>query len=816
MVIKGTGKVGIGADAPDELLTIKSSANPKLHIQNGAEDDAGIKLSDVDAIATQHFEMLFNSSTGDLRFKSDSEDNILYLDNAGNVGIGTNSPNHLLHVGDDANATFVTTPDKAIQLSSTTNDEEIAYILYAADGTNNIRSKYYIDDNTKYVGWDSTYSSGLFGYEWKIANTQKMKLDTSGNLTLSGAITLDGDVFIPSGNALQLASVADHTKIERSTGLQFYTNSAPRLNILDSGNVGIGTTSPNAKLQVEGSDHTQLQIKSTDGTKVPYLSLNNTDMNWHLRCDGGIGDKFIIRDNTNSANRLTIDTTGNVGIGTTSPSAELHISTASPYPSLLLESTGNTANIMRYTTSDTNWTVGIDYDDNYSIANGANITSARVLTILKSNGNVGIGTTSPSVKLDVEESSVSALIDIHQSASGTGTDSGIRFQKNSNLKGTVGYNAGTDTVNLNYGAFDNTHLNIDSSGNVGIGTASPAVNLHVKDDSGSNTLEPLRVENSNGYAELGAQSTYVRLLAGGSLTYAANSSASYFYIGGLGKMGLTSTGLGIGNTSPSEALDVSGNANVSGTIASGSHITASGNQDTTVTAQATGTAGAATRTGTFALLNDNAAWNLQIAGGTSASAGFFEIRDNITQLLKIDRQDYGGDVHVIKDLSVEGDNGIIAGAVVWERFPFIVSSGVAGRYYYRDVDDGVNSFALWDDYDTDPTGFSYLDVPGQYVVPEDCTLKAMSAVVTNFTSTTSVTLSIYHGEPELNTTTDTTLALAGATTVPITTARRVYSASATYDVDLEAGDIIVPTVSHANAGASQTMRGNITLKFITR
>jgi hypothetical protein len=177
-----------------------------------------------------------------------------------------------------------------------------------------------------------------------------------------------------------------------------------------------------------------------------------------------------------------------------------------------------------------------------------------------------LGTTSPSVKLDVEESSVSALIDIHQSASGTGTDSGIRFQKNSNLKGTVGYNAGTDTVNLNYGAFDNTHLNIDSSGNVGIGTASPAVNLHVKDDSGSNTLETIRVENSNGYAELGAQSTYVRLLAGGSLTYAANSSASYFYIGGLGKMGLTSTGLGIGNTSPSEALDVTGNIAVTGTV----------------------------------------------------------------------------------------------------------------------------------------------------------------------------------------------------------------------------------------------------------
>lgn len=159
---------------------------------------------------------------------------------------------------------------------------------------------------------------------------------------------------------------------------------------------------------------------------------------------------------------------------------------------------------------------------------------------------------------------------------------------------------------------------------------------------------------------------------------------------------------------------------------------------------------------------------------------------------------------------------VTAGAVVWESFPFITNSIVAGRHYYRDVDD-PEDFRVWDDYDTDPTGFSYLDVPGQYVVPEDCTLKAMSAVVTNFSSTTDVTLTIYHGTPNLDTTSDTTLAVAGtATTISISTFRVAYAGSATYSVNLNAGDIIVPTVSHTNAGASQTIRGNITLKFLTR
>jgi len=159
---------------------------------------------------------------------------------------------------------------------------------------------------------------------------------------------------------------------------------------------------------------------------------------------------------------------------------------------------------------------------------------------------------------------------------------------------------------------------------------------------------------------------------------------------------------------------------------------------------------------------------------------------------------------------------ITSGAVIWEKFDFAVASSTSGSYHFRDVDDTTNNPGLWDAVDTDPTSFSYLNVPGQYVVPENCTLKAMYATCTNFSSNDDVTIAIFHGTPNFDTTSDTTLALAGtATTVSIGTMRRAYGANATYDVDLDAGDIVVPTFKQ-DSGSTKAIRGGLTLKFITR
>ncbi|MDO8716744.1 MAG: hypothetical protein Q7J73_08075, partial [Dehalococcoidales bacterium] len=106
-----------------------------------------------------------------------------------------------------------------------------------------------------------------------------------------------------SRNALDIASPLSGTHL---------------MTINRTGNVGIGTTTPLFLFSVYGSSPTGIIAASNSGG-FSRLTLDTPTRNWRIINDGTNSDKFTIYDGTAAATRMIIDTSGNVGIATTSP-----------------------------------------------------------------------------------------------------------------------------------------------------------------------------------------------------------------------------------------------------------------------------------------------------------------------------------------------------------------------------------------------------------------------------------------------------------------------------------------------------------------
>ena len=99
--------------------------------------------------------------------------------------------------------------------------------------------------------------------------------------------------------------------------------------VLDKdGNVGIGTATPSYLLSTQHATDASVYIETTGADSVARLRLENDARTWQVVVDGTDSDKFKIRDSVASAYRFTIDSSGNVGIGTTAPESDLSFSAA--------------------------------------------------------------------------------------------------------------------------------------------------------------------------------------------------------------------------------------------------------------------------------------------------------------------------------------------------------------------------------------------------------------------------------------------------------------------------------------------------------
>jgi hypothetical protein len=250
--------------------------------------------------------------------------------------------------------------------------------------------------------------------------------------------------------------------------------------------VGIGTTSPSDKLEVyaNGAD-VALRIHEDAGTHQARLHLRRGGSDWEI-----INDNNLTIESEGSE-KMRITTTGNVGIGTTSPSAVLHVEdTSLGYNQAVFKVVGSASAVVQIDGQGTVWSPKLNLTDtNQGIARKgggqSRIWASSSIDIEDKltnhlvrfdtvNLRVGIGTTSPTNKLDIRQSSSSGSDVIGTGAITIGSDNPYWT-----FRGTA-----TSLQDL---AFDRSYggtwyesMRIQrSSGNVGIGTNSPSEKLTV-------------------------------------------------------------------------------------------------------------------------------------------------------------------------------------------------------------------------------------------------------------------------------------------------------------------------------------------------
>jgi len=418
---------------------------------------------------------------------ADGDGNVrLQVDGSGNVGIGTTAPSDLLHVAGDVRV------EGAFKDSSNSAGTSGNVLTSTGTGTSWTALSGLSVGNADTL--DSLDSTDF------LRATANDTFEAGNTLTIAGTLDVDGNAYFPGG----------------------IWNT--------SGNVGIGTTDPNHKLTI------------TDGN----LNITGTGIATAIRIDGTVafaqapegtfpgqggytrfsGSGMLFTPGNDNTVRMSLTPTGNLGIGTTSPSQLLDVNGNMRLRGQLYDynnSVGNPGQLLSTTATGVDWIdasgVGTDDqtleevyqsgDNDVTLTAGhgdirfVNDAATEMLFLDEDTGRVGVGTTTPEVKLDVNMSDDTTYLSSGLAWQAQGYDA-AQFRNNSTTNdftsvifrntGSAGNATGRLVlVNRNSGRSDfafllrssehststDEKMRITHDGNVGIGTTAPGAKLDV-------------------------------------------------------------------------------------------------------------------------------------------------------------------------------------------------------------------------------------------------------------------------------------------------------------------------------------------------
>ncbi len=497
--------------------------------QTGTTTGYGIQIEDQTGAGTAYSlvtnagNVVFNeggNAATNFRIEGDTNSNLFYVQSSTDrIGVGTTSPNALLHVNGDAQIGVTSTGYYQIASGATNYFNSVnAPLYFGTSGTNdltlrtNSTARVTINDSTGNVGIGTTTAGS------------RLTVATSGTDVLSltnsiGAYTLSGYTFqAPSSYLIRSGGSGYLTLGASGDSIKFEMGASEIARFASNGNLGIGTNNPVYKLHVANIANNASQgiylsdvlgrasglTPSNGGTGVPWVgSMTN--------------DSFSL--GANNAEAMRILTSGYVGIGTAIPSNMLHVKVPAGVGTAVAVALEHGDN------SGAGWGIGTGFSGYYG----------NRFIVSRTDGNTPLNIDTSTVYLGGADSLGTPTARVNATGVGIGVSPGAQLHTSMSSAPSL--------------ADGNTNIRLGYAGGYAAGSGGAQITFAQEWDSGA-PGSIIRVGAVRGFKSQGSGS-----FGGGvQLLYQPASSADM----GVG-MTLEQNGrVGIGTSSPAELLHVAG------------------------------------------------------------------------------------------------------------------------------------------------------------------------------------------------------------------------------------------------------------------